>query len=762
MKPTANHFFPTVTVSLLLISLISCKDPLNETIYINNGKIELGFDKNSGKLVSFRDLISSFDILDSGTDQGSPWEIEFLTKTRSGRADNSLSTQFKYSKSGPSSIILQWRDFKEVDYKDLIVTVRIRLDEDKPLSYWNISVEGIKGLAIRRVIFPKIPGIRRMPNEHLAIPAWMGQLVREPRDLLAKRPGIEKRFAWSYPGPLSMQCFALYEPGAHGFYAACNDSLAYIKNFSFSLDSQDHLTYQVENFPALDTTLKSYSTTYEAILGSFTGDWITAAEIYREWGARQKWSRESRFRKGLVEPWLEENALWVWNRNESGDVLTPAIQLKQRLNLPVNVFWHWWHGCSYDDGFPEYFPPREGKDPFISAMSTAHDQGVNAIVYMNHFQWGDSTKSWKAENAGRYAVKDVNGKTLSHVYNIFSGKPLTNMCIATPFWKDWYASLCDSAVNVYHTNGVYMDQACLNRMCYDSSHGHPLGGGNYWVKNFGLLTEQIRSKFTHNHQPILAGEGCGEAWLPYLDAFLTLQVSMERYAGLDGGEPIPFFQSVYHPYGITYGNYSSLLIPPYDILWPKEFAPEDPNKLLDEEFNQQFLMEQARSFVWGLQPTIANYRDFLVEKRKDEIKFLIDLVKVRKHGLKYLLLGKFLRSPAMDVPSKELNISRLSIYAGREGKSVTKFRKTFPLIYAGTWKADDGQVGIALANINDAPVNLNFGINIKDYELPESGEVYITDAEGKRLLMEYIDDNLLINFDIPAKGVCMLEIVPGK
>ena len=28
---------------------------------------------------------------------------------------------------------------------------------------------------------------------------------------------------------------------------------------------------------------------------------------------------------------------------------------------------------------------------------------------------------------------------------------------------------------------------------------------------------------------MLAGEGCGEGWLPYLDLMLSLQVSRERY-----------------------------------------------------------------------------------------------------------------------------------------------------------------------------------------------------------------------------------------
>jgi hypothetical protein len=172
-------------------------------------------------------------------------------------------------------------------------------------------------------------------------------------------------------------------------------------------------------------------------------------------------------------------------------------------------------------------------------------------------------------------------------------------------------------------------------------------------------------------------------------------------------------------------------------------------------------MEQARSFVWGMQPTIANYQSFLASERKEEIEYLMNLAKVRYQGLKYLLYGKFLRSPDIEFPEEELMISRLSIYAGRRGESVTTFHKSFPLIYSGTWKSDDNQVGIALASISDDPFQLDFSFNAEDYELPASGEIYIIDLEGRRKLTGYSDDKIKVNFTLPPKGLCIVEITPN-
>ncbi|MCE5347651.1 MAG: DUF6259 domain-containing protein [Bacteroidales bacterium] len=759
MKKHKNIIFCSVLLSIIVF-LSSCRDnkTTDHNVYIDNGKITLGFDKSTGSLTCFKDLVNSYDWFDGNISDGSPWEIEFVNNKNIELIDIKTASGFRYSKPDASTLILKWKKFAGAENKNLEVEAKVTLDNEKALSSWKISVSNIKNRQIKQVIFPRIAGLKDPGEEILAVPAGMGQLLQNPRKVLAAGNASVKKYQWTYPDWFSLQCLALYNPEKCGFYASCNDSLAYLKSFSFTLDTLNSFVYKMHNLPSVDSTVTSYEPPYAAVIGSFKGDWITAAGIYREWGTGQSWTKESRLKNSYTPDWLEKTALWVWNRGKSGNVLVPATELKQRLGLPVSVFWHWWHGCSYDDGFPEYIPPREGKVSFLKAMSAANEKGINAIVYMNQRLWGTTTESWTKENALPYAVKNSDGKINTHVYNIFSNKGTASMCMGTQFWKDKYSSLCDSAINTYSANGVYMDQACAAMSCYDGNHGHPIGTGNYWVDNFGKLTRQIRSKISPRKQMMLAGEGCGESWIPYLDAFLTLDVSKERYAGLGGWETIPFFQAVYHQYAITYGNYSSLLVPPYDELWPKEYAPKKPLEMLSKDFNKQFLMEQARSFVWGMQPTIANYQSFLASERKEEIKFIMDLAKTRNQGLQYLLHGKFLKSPDIASPKEEFGISRLSIYAGKTGNTVTAFRGTFPLIYSGTWQSDNKQIGIAMASISDDPFNVNFNLNSRDYELPSSGKIFIINAEGKRLLASYSGEKIHIDFTLKPRDLCIVEI----
>ncbi len=761
MGKIKSHPLALFSVCLLLILNYQCTDrnDQGEIVFIENAKIKLGFEKASGKFVAFSDKETSYEFIEPEAVNKLPWEVRFHSSEGITTPTGDITPSgFTYSKPDPLTIVLKWKGFDGM--KGFKINATISLDQDKALSYWQISVKGTKGKQIANVVFPRIEGIKELGEEKLVIPGWTGELMNDPGHELLMRKS--RRMEWIYPGALSSQVFGLYNSGKYGFYASCNDSLSYTKNFAFGLDTLNTLVYEMINYPALNSELKSWSPVYEGVIGSFRGDWITVAEIYRDWAVKQKWVTDSRLKKGSVPHWLENTALWVWNRGRSDNVLKPAVELSKKSGLPVSVFWHWWHNNSYDEFLPEYIPPREGKRSFTDAVLSAQKEGVRSIVYMNAIQWGESTKSWKTENASPYAIRDINGNMNSHVYNIFTGNSLTVMCMATQFWRDKYASLCDSVVNVYKTNGVYMDQACLSYMCYDKSHGHEAGGGNYWVEGFGKLTEQIRSKVSAETQPVFPGEGSGESWIPYLDAFLTLQASRERYAGVGNIESIPFFQAVYHPYGITFGSYSSLVTPPWDEKWPVEYAPENPEDLLDKEFNMQFLMEQARSFVWGNQPTIANYHSFLNSERKEEIDYLLDIARLRYMALKYLLHGEFCRNPVIDYPEEEIKISRLSIYAGRTpGENVKAFEKKVPLLYAGTWRAADKNIGIALASISDRSIPVSFSFNSKDYDLPPQGKIYFTTIKGKELLGSFTDGSVNISLLLKPRGSGIIEVVPN-
>ena len=392
-------------------------------------------------------------------------------------------------------------------------------------------------------------------------------------------------------------------------------------------------------------------------------------------------------------------------------------------------------------------------------MERAQKKDVHAIVYMNQRLWGMTTKSWTNENAEYFAVKNSSGKVQPEVYNVFTKQPCASMCMHTDFWRKKYAGLAVEAFKDLGVDGIYMDQACSSLACYDSNHGHPLGGGAYWMNGFRKLSTDIRNRSDGKRKVTLAGEGCGEAWLPYLDLMLALQVARERYATPnDQWEVIPFFSAVYHPYAILYGNYSSLTMPPYDDLWPKEFAPKEPLKLLDRKFSQQFYLEQARAFVWGQQPTIANFLPSHLQERAEETEYMMRLAKIRNRATKYLLHGTFLRPPKLDVPTATLELSRLSIYAGQKG-GVTTSQGQYPLAIAGSWQAPDGDVGIALASIANESLSVPLTIDAKNYSLPKKGRIYRIDEKGRKFIGNFENENPTLKIALSPRDACVIEFV---
>jgi hypothetical protein len=381
---------------------------------------------------------------------------------------------------------------------------------------------------------------------------------------------------------------------------------------------------------------------------------------------------------------------------------------------------------------------------------------------MNQRLWGMTTRSWRDEAAERFAVKGADGKVHPEVYNIFTREPCASMCMGTEFWRQKYAGLAVRAVTELGVIGIYMDQACTSLACYDPTHGHPVGGGVYWMQGFRAMASDIRRRCDSRRElVVLAGEGCGEPWLPYLDLMLSLQVSRERYMAPDAWDTIPFFPAVYHPYAVAYGNYSSLTMPPYDDLWPAEFAPKEPLKLLDRKYSRQFCLEQARAFVWGQQPTIANFLPAQLEDRAGELDFVMRLARLRSHAAKYLLHGTFLRPPQVHGPVATLDISRLSIYAGRQG-GLTAFQKDSPLALAGAWRAPDKCIAVAVASIADEPIHVTLDLPSAGYNLPRDTMVYQMDDKARRSIGTLRDTGNSIELELPPRAALILELVPPR
>ena len=732
------HGFPGLALTALLSALMLFPSCRRDAVpALENERVRLVFDAESGWPVSMTDRAAGAEMLAGCVPL---WEV------RDGR-DSLLkeAAHFLGCRRCPDGLRLSWETASGIRVKALA-----RLSPEDSLLHWSLSVTGLApGFSVRYPILD----FKKLKNEDFAFASWLGRVERDPRaGLTPEKPLI--RFNAESPGALSLQLIATYDrESGRGLYLASNDSLSFTKTFTVELDSAKTRFY-LTHYPALDGPSKDWDPGYEVITGPFRGDWLTAAQLYRRWAVEQRWCRESRLKQRRIEDWVLGTGLWVWNRGRSENVLPEALHLQKASGLPVSVLWHWWCNCGHDDDFPCYLPPREGAEPFRNAVRSASEQGVHALVYMNSFEWGTLTPGW--EEAQPFALKMRDGSLREYAANTFTGHTIAAMCLHNGFWTDRYVAMADTVLRAYGIGGIYMDEACTNLRCYDPAHGHSIGGGNYWVEDFSGLASRIRSL---SGRTVLAGEGSGEDWIPSLDLFLTLGVSRERYIGGDA-EPIPLFQAVYHDYAITFGSYSSLVYPPFDERWKVATRPEGCETLLPERFNLQFRMEQARTLVFGMQPSIANYHAFLDQDRKREMDFALLLARTRMRYLDYLLYGSFERVPAMTVPSALADISKVSIYA-RDGHSADRITKEVPLLYTGMWRSPEGGLALFVVNIGEESLPVDFALDPAAYGLPAACQALITTDGSRVVLSETTAGPLRVSTAIPARGIRVIEFTRG-
>jgi len=661
------------------------------------------------------------------------WSVTFSAGATTASVHAAMARRFTWRRPAAGVLELAWSGF-DAPASTLRVTATVRAGRDTT-TRWHIRLDGIGGLAVETLHYPRLTGIGPLgEREELAVPQWMGQRTREPRRLLAGSDGRGRRLEWGYPGQLSLQSLSFTAAGRGGLYLAADDTLAYRKRFALWGSPDGSAGYEVVHELSDPGKSARYTPAYAAIIGVVDGDWFSAAERYRRWGTRQYWARTSRFATGQTPRWIRDTGIWVWNRGRSPVVLEPAARLQQDAGLPVSVFWHWWHNGPYDTSFPDYLPPREGAEAFTQAVARAHEAGLHAIVYMNQRLWCVNTPSYTRDQAERWAVRERDGSVRKETYNVFNPEPCAPMDVSTRFWRDKYAGTADTVLQQYGLDGLYMDQAVLSLACWSPDHGHPVGGGHYWMDGFRALARDLRRR--GGTRPLgFAGEGGGESWLPDLDAFLTLQVSQERYIDpASGWEVVPLFQAVYHPHAVTYGTYGSLTWPPYDDLWPAESRPANAMTLLDPKYRQQFHLEQARMFVWGMQPTIANFLPEQLTERRADIDYLERLARLR-YGLRgYFQSGVMLRAPEVVVDSADILMSRVSIYAARRG-GATEATVRAPLVLAGAWRAPAGGVAIALASISERAHEVAVRFNAGRYGVrPGARIVRVGSAGGREVL----------------------------
>jgi hypothetical protein len=159
-------------------------------------------------------------------------------------------------------------------------------------------------------------------------------------------------------------------------------------------------------------------------------------------------------------------------------------------------------------------------------------------------------------------------------------------------------------------------------------------------------------------------------------------------------------------------------------------------------------------FVWGMQPTIANFLPEQLTARRAEIDYLARLARLRYDFRHWFQDGTMLRTPPVRVDSATVLMSRVSIYAARRG-GATEAVVREPLVLAGAWRAKDGRVLFALASIAEREHAVEVTVDPRAYGL-RTGASLVAYGDGNRseVVGRVGDDVTALRLTVPAlRGV---------
>lgn len=666
-------------------------------VILQNEIVRFEFEPAHGGLVAMVDLASGTNHVQEVDDTPSLWNLTFSH----GLEKRSLSsTQFPCSRSeieklsdGSARATFEWPnlewDLERLDIKNtknkkrdvalgrVSVRVSIELPRNSGIASWRISVDNNADMwGLWDVDFPSVNGFLASGQYDIARPARPGLLLK----------ACAETVSGTYRGnDMSMQ-FLCAMKGGNAVYMAAHDPHAWFKSFTLEPGGKFFIKTFAENMGIHGS---DYKDPFPVMLGVYHGGWMEACKIYRKFAVTAPWLSEGKLsQRSSVPDALKNIGLWIrveatdswpetndWKKNT---LLIAQTDAQRYFDVPIGAHWYLWNEIAYDNNYPHFFPAKPGFEEQARYL-TSH--GIIIMPYIN----GRIVDTFN-DDFGEYlpySTKDQVGETYIELYGPKKGR-MTPMCPYTEFWQDKVAKLVEDLNGRMGVNAAYIDQVAgaVPKLCFDKSHGHPLGGGSWWVDGYKEMFRKVQTvAHDKGRDMIITSETNAEYFISDVDAFLQLP---------NDGRGIPMLESVYSGYTLYFGT------------------PADLNKNTD----RGWIMHQGRSFIWGCQNGWMGFELFKPEYAK-RASYLKEIGKYRVATKKFLTYGEL-----VDV------IGHSETVTEKWNAWFTESTATLPVIQGAIWKAEDGSLGVFVVNYLEKEGVINLNIDPANYGLVSKSGKY--------------------------------------
>lgn len=617
-------------------------------------------DAGTGRLLVEPEVSPLFEVtLRAGTN-------EVRLSSHQGWGQISLETE-----RGGNTHRLRWRQARRAGLEGLEVMVRVRSYPAQHRLALELEAGGQPApWALWQVHFPQLVVRAEDRPAQLLLPYGAGQLRELGRQPMTALHG-------DYPGGwLSMQLAAFYdERGGTGLYFGLHDPWGGTKRFSAEPWPGNLRAVRLAwDIPVADMGRvgNRFQSPGPAVWQILRGDWFDAALIYRDWARREaRWFPKLGADGRMDTPaWMRELCAWALTGGPPEQCVPPVLELRKALGLPIGFHWYNWHQVPFDNDYPHYFPTREG---FAEGVGRLQEAGVAVMPYINGRLWDTHDRGiedWQFSSVARpAATKMQNGEPYVETY----GSKETNgqmvrlavMCPTTRLWQEKVGGVVGRLFDECGVRAVYIDQiaAAAPVLCFDASHGHPLGGGRWWNdRGYWPMLESIRARKPREN--ILTTECNAEPFLRWMDGYLTWHW---QYDG-----QVPLFP-------VVYGGAIQMFGRAYRGGPTKDLA---------------LRMKAGQQLVWGEQ---LGWLDPGVVKEPQNFAFFTNAVWLRWHLRRYFYAGQMARPPWVEgeVPTVTADWQ----WSG-------PWPVTTPAVMTGAWHLPaERRLVLLFANVGEAPVS---------------------------------------------------------
>ncbi|MBR3969080.1 MAG: hypothetical protein IKJ93_05785 [Clostridia bacterium] len=514
-----------------------------------------------------------------------------------------------------------------------------------------------------------------------------------------------------FPAVVQSQFLSYYDDTA-GIYIAAEDSKRSVKGIDFG-PMDDAIKLQFRLYPGVSLNCQHFELSYNLVIDFFSGDWYSAAELYRKW-----------FENNLPEnllPIEDNKSLPEWY-SDSPLVVTYPVQGIHDMDpsgpnrlFPYNnalpyldkisaatgsriltVLMHWEGTAPWAP--PYVWPPIGGADMLADFGRQLHDKNHILGVYCSGISYTISSnindynmeKEYLDENLSQYMCASPTGEIISKTCQ--AQRKSYDMCISQDFTKNVLLNETRkmAASGLDYIQILDQNHGGTPYFCFSDKHSHPAVPGGWMVEH---MTDFLKKLKAVVGDKVLLGceSAAAESYIPYMN-LSDNRFNLNGYAG----KFIPLYAYIYHKYLQNFSGNSVCSLDIFDIeRSPDSYLLRAAHSFLAGDFMTLVINQDGEiAWAWG-------ERDFSKLPDSEATLSFIKSATAYKRGVgkKYLTFGHMIK------PCK-VTCDTVKMY-----KTNAERFTEYPTVLTTAWQASDGTQAQFFANYCQTPQNITIDLS---------------------------------------------------